>query len=224
MLAMILSVMPGLGQVYVGYYDLAFRNILVVCGLLASWRPSRDRLEPVVGLFLAFFWLHNIVDAGRRASFYNQALAGLRPWNCRKTSRRRSPWARSPAGAARRRGADALREHDVPHPARLARPVVAAGPGRGRRLAHLRRPPSESRRGGAERDGLVSPGRDGPGLPAAAIIPIRRRHMHHRMGIPVSMLVCSSVLSAGPAAGQAKPANQRPRRRRCSPRRSRSSR
>jgi hypothetical protein len=36
-------------------------------------------LEPVVALFLAFFWLHNIVDAGRRASFYNQALAGIRP-------------------------------------------------------------------------------------------------------------------------------------------------
>jgi hypothetical protein len=36
-------------------------------------------LEPVVGLFAGFFWLHNIVDAGRRASFYNQSLAGIRP-------------------------------------------------------------------------------------------------------------------------------------------------
>jgi hypothetical protein len=28
------------------------------------------------GLFLAFFWLYNIVDAGRRALLYNEALAG----------------------------------------------------------------------------------------------------------------------------------------------------
>ena len=79
MLAMILSAMPGLGQVYVGYYDLAFRNILVVCGLIAVVATMGDDLGPVVALFLAFFWLHNIVDAGRRASFYNQALAGIRP-------------------------------------------------------------------------------------------------------------------------------------------------
>jgi hypothetical protein len=79
MLAMILSSMPGLGQVYVGYYDLAFRNILVVCGLIAVVATIGGDLEPVVALFLAFFWLHNIVDAGRRASFYNQALAGIRP-------------------------------------------------------------------------------------------------------------------------------------------------
>ena len=80
MLAMLLSVMPGLGQVYVGYYDLAFRNILVICGLIAILASgAAHRLEPVVGLFMAFYWLHNIVDAGRRASFYNQALAGLRP-------------------------------------------------------------------------------------------------------------------------------------------------
>ncbi len=80
MLAMLLSVMPGLGQVYVGYYNLAFRNILVICGLIAILATGgMDDLEPVIGLFVAFYWLHNIVDAGRRASFYNQALAGLRP-------------------------------------------------------------------------------------------------------------------------------------------------
>jgi len=80
MLAIILSAMPGLGQVYVGYYDLAFRNILVICGLIGILASgSAHRLEPVVALFMAFYWLHNLVDAGRRASFYNQALAGLRP-------------------------------------------------------------------------------------------------------------------------------------------------
>jgi hypothetical protein len=80
MLAILLSAMPGLGQVYVGHYDLGFRNILVVCGLIALLATGAvHRLEPVVGIFLAFYWLQNLVDAGRRASFYNQALAGVRP-------------------------------------------------------------------------------------------------------------------------------------------------
>jgi len=80
MLAILLSAMPGLGQVYVGYYDLGFRNILVICGLIALLATGAvHRLEPVVGIFMAFYWLHNLVDAGRRASFYNQALAGVRP-------------------------------------------------------------------------------------------------------------------------------------------------
>lgn len=80
MLAILLSAMPGLGQVYVGYYDLAFKNILVICGLIALLATGAvHRLEPVVALFMAFYWLHNLVDAGRRASFYNQALAGVRP-------------------------------------------------------------------------------------------------------------------------------------------------
>ena len=80
MLAILLSAMPGLGQVYVGYYDIAFKNILVICGLIALLATGAvPRLEPAVGLFMAFYWLHNLVDAGRRASFYNQALAGVRP-------------------------------------------------------------------------------------------------------------------------------------------------
>ena len=35
--------------------------------------------EPLFGIFLAFFWLFNIVDAWRRATFYNNALAGIGP-------------------------------------------------------------------------------------------------------------------------------------------------
>ena len=36
-----------------------------------------DAFYPLLGLFLPFFWLYNIVDAGRRAVFYNQALEGI---------------------------------------------------------------------------------------------------------------------------------------------------
>jgi len=82
-LATLMSLMPGLGQVYVGYYQHGFTNILVVGSTTAvlnsSWRLGISGLQPLLGLFLAFFWLYNIVDAGRRASFYNQALAGLDP-------------------------------------------------------------------------------------------------------------------------------------------------
>ena len=37
-----------------------------------------DGVEPPIALFMAFYWLYNVVDAVRRASLYNQALVGLR--------------------------------------------------------------------------------------------------------------------------------------------------
>ncbi|MCX6551407.1 MAG: DUF5668 domain-containing protein [Acidobacteria bacterium] len=81
MLAVLLAVMPGLGHVYVGYYRDAFRNIAVVCGIAMGLSTGmfHHRLAPPVVLFLVFFLLFNLVDAGPRASLYNQALAGLRP-------------------------------------------------------------------------------------------------------------------------------------------------
>ena len=69
-----LSVMPGLGQVYVGHYHQGFVNILVIGSLIAMLADGVGRLEPLMGIFLAFYWLYNMVDAGRRASFYNMAL------------------------------------------------------------------------------------------------------------------------------------------------------
>jgi hypothetical protein len=80
LIAGFLSLLPGLGQIYVGYYQQGFLNILVV-GSLISFMAS-DTLEglvPLAGLFLVFFWLYNIVDAVRRAALFNQALAGLGP-------------------------------------------------------------------------------------------------------------------------------------------------
>lgn len=79
-LATLMSVMPGLGQVYVGYYQQGFINILVIATTVTLLASGDLRgAEPLLGLFLAFYWLYNIVDAGRRASFYNQALAGIAP-------------------------------------------------------------------------------------------------------------------------------------------------
>jgi hypothetical protein len=71
--------MPGLGQVYVGYYKQGFIHIIVVGSVIALLASSSNDnpLLPLFGLFLPFFWLYNIVDAGRRAAYYNQALAGM---------------------------------------------------------------------------------------------------------------------------------------------------
>ena len=77
-LACILSAMPGLGQVYVGYYKLGFIHMVVFGSTVAFLANEVIRpLIPLVGIFLPFFVLYNIIDAGRRASYYNQALAGI---------------------------------------------------------------------------------------------------------------------------------------------------
>ena len=73
-----LSLMPGVGQIYVGYYKLGFIHNFVFAAtimLLASRLP--DSMYPLLGIFLAFFFIYNIVDAGRRAIYYNLALDGV---------------------------------------------------------------------------------------------------------------------------------------------------
>ncbi len=76
-LAYVLSVVPGLGQVYVGYYQRGFTHVIVVAVLITILSTGEFMaLAPLLGIFLAFFWLYNIIDAGRRAGLYNQALVG----------------------------------------------------------------------------------------------------------------------------------------------------
>jgi hypothetical protein len=76
-LACVLSGMPGLGQVYVGYYQRGFIHAVVIAALLAlaSAMPLVE-IQPFVIMFLVFFWLYNVIDAGRRADLYNQTLLG----------------------------------------------------------------------------------------------------------------------------------------------------
>jgi hypothetical protein len=76
-LAGLLSMMPGLGQVYVGYYKRGFLHILIFASLVTILNSHVGDAEPFFGLFLAFFQLYNIIDAVRRATFYNQAMAGM---------------------------------------------------------------------------------------------------------------------------------------------------
>jgi len=74
-----LSLMPGLGQVYVGYYPRGFVNVVTIAGIISIMATSGNGEEPWVpflAMFMAFFWLFNIIDAARLASLYNRALAG----------------------------------------------------------------------------------------------------------------------------------------------------
>lgn len=77
-LATVLSLMPGLGQIYVGYYQQGFLFILAVatCISILEGGPGRGA-EPFFGLFLSFLWIFNMIDANRRAQHYNLVLQGL---------------------------------------------------------------------------------------------------------------------------------------------------
>lgn len=77
-LACILSIIPGLGQVYVGYYQRGFVHAIVVATLISvlSAQDDHSQLVPLGAIFLVFFWFYNLIDAGRRAALYNHALAG----------------------------------------------------------------------------------------------------------------------------------------------------
>jgi hypothetical protein len=79
-LACILSALPGLGQVYVGYYKVGFIHMAVwgsALALAAHAERGFEALMPLIVLFTIFFYLYNVIDAGRRAMFYNHALVGL---------------------------------------------------------------------------------------------------------------------------------------------------
>jgi len=76
LLACILSAMPGLGQVYVGYYQRGFLHAIIMATVIFILNSGMRGMEPLLGPLLAFFWLYNIIDAGRRAAHYNRAAAG----------------------------------------------------------------------------------------------------------------------------------------------------
>lgn len=77
-LATLLSMMPGLGQIYLGYYQQGFVNIAVIAGCITALSSDRfDGLEPFIALGMAFYWLFNMIDANRRAHHFNRVAAGL---------------------------------------------------------------------------------------------------------------------------------------------------
>lgn len=84
-LAGILSaIFPGLGQLYLGLYQRAFKIAAVFAGCI--WVLSSDmfggRSEPIFGLGIAFTWFFGIIDAVRQAKAINAGYVdagGLAP-------------------------------------------------------------------------------------------------------------------------------------------------
>ena len=81
MAAVLLSMLPGLGQVYVGYYQRGFVYIAVVATVITLLNQHGFyEVQPLLGVFLAFFWIYNMIDAARCASAVNRAgESGLQP-------------------------------------------------------------------------------------------------------------------------------------------------
>jgi hypothetical protein len=72
----VISIVPGIGQIYIGYY---LRGILTAAVFLifviASAEMARD-LGPPLAMAALFIWIFNLIDAGRMAALYNHAAAG----------------------------------------------------------------------------------------------------------------------------------------------------
>ena len=75
----LLSFLPGLGQVYVGYYRQGFINILVAASTFSLLVTAEEYtpLQPLGIFFLIFFLLYNVIDAVRRATMLNLTLDGI---------------------------------------------------------------------------------------------------------------------------------------------------
>jgi len=81
-LAGLFSLIPGLGQIYVGYYQRGFVHVIVagsVLSLLIANSAGDDLAAffPLGVIFLIFFELYNIIDAARRALYLNLSLDGI---------------------------------------------------------------------------------------------------------------------------------------------------
>lgn len=72
-LAAFLSIMPGMGQVYIGFYRRGFTYMAIVALTITMLESGIRGLEPLFGFSLAFFWFYNVIDAYRMAKLYNRA-------------------------------------------------------------------------------------------------------------------------------------------------------
>ncbi|MDP1930747.1 MAG: DUF5668 domain-containing protein [Gammaproteobacteria bacterium] len=77
-LTVLLSLMPGLGHTYVGYYQRGFIHFAVFGSTIALASSGQmEGLAPLFATFIPFFWFFNQIDAVRRATFYNLSLEGV---------------------------------------------------------------------------------------------------------------------------------------------------
>lgn len=75
-LAAMLAVIPGVGQLYIGYY---MRGIITAAAFVMAVMMGAlvgDALLPISIMSSIFIWVFNLIDAGRMAALYNHAAAG----------------------------------------------------------------------------------------------------------------------------------------------------
>ncbi|MBN1426493.1 hypothetical protein JXA88_18240 [Candidatus Fermentibacteria bacterium] len=73
-LAALLSLMPGMGQVYLGFYRHGFAYMGIVALLITILNAGVGSLEALFGFSLSFFWIYNMIDAHRLAKMLNRAM------------------------------------------------------------------------------------------------------------------------------------------------------
>ncbi len=71
-LAALLSLFPGIGNIYNGLYMRGITFFLVIACLIGIVSDGR---HPLFGLAIAFFWLFNVIDAYRQATLINYGYA-----------------------------------------------------------------------------------------------------------------------------------------------------
>ena len=75
-LAAALAVIPGVGQLYIGYYVRGMVSAAAFLSAVMLAGAGPGALSPMFGMSAVFIWVFNIIDAGRMAALYNHAAAG----------------------------------------------------------------------------------------------------------------------------------------------------
>jgi hypothetical protein len=75
-LATAISIIPGIGQIYIGYYVRGFLTAATFLLVVMTSAQMRFPLGPALGMTAVFIWVFNLIDAGRMAALYNHAAAG----------------------------------------------------------------------------------------------------------------------------------------------------
>lgn len=75
-LATVISIIPGMGQIYIGYYMRGFLTAAVFMIVVITSAEMGRELGPALAFTAFFIWVFNLIDAGRMAALYNHAAAG----------------------------------------------------------------------------------------------------------------------------------------------------
>jgi hypothetical protein len=74
------SLIPGMGQVYLGYPRRGFLQFLAVASLVTLLSANiLGPIEPLFDLLMIWILVHNCIDAYRRALLLSEALEGFEP-------------------------------------------------------------------------------------------------------------------------------------------------